>query len=45
MPGSSHERAELAYHQLWHQLIGEPLFRAARPALKPFLHPLPHAIR
>jgi hypothetical protein len=45
VPGSSHERAELAYQQLWHQLIGESVFRAASPPLKPFLHPLPHVIR
>jgi len=42
---TSDERVELAYQQLFHQLIGEPVLKAGRPPLKPFLHPLPYEVR
>ena len=45
VPTSSDERVELAYQQLFHQLIGEPVLKAGRPPLTPFLRPLPYAIR
>jgi hypothetical protein len=42
---SSDERVEQAYQQLFHQLIGELVLKAGTPPLKPFLRPLPYAVR
>jgi hypothetical protein len=40
----THNHIERAYHELWHQVCGQRVLRAAKPPLQAFLHPLPFAI-
>lgn len=41
MSGPPRHRVECAYHELWHQLFGQKILRAAAPPLQTLLYPLP----